>query len=166
MTTTTSNHRAVTARQFDDALSLRLLERLMEGDLGVGDLARELQVTLRDLGQWMIDASNAEIVAGLLRLAEARAAMLVSRYRALAAAVLAQIIHHEQAQSQSSDLLRKACVDMLRVEIAAADPARTERHTERARRRGTGVGDEIEHGPHAPSEEAILRALQRIGERP
>ncbi len=135
----------------------RLLEGLCAGDLDLRGLSAALAVPLVDLARWVTAASNAALLEGLLRLADARAAMAVCRYRTAAAAVLINIAAQKDDDDRHGDLSRKACVDLLSLELpggtrdrlAAADNSRA----------ATSSGAPA---PPAATAEAILRAFDRL----
>ena len=133
----------------NDLDALGLLEKVYEGRLSLEELAEETGLSLSDLARWAAAPGNVRLLDGLVRLADVRAQMMISRYRTNAAAQLVQIA----TGGEPNDLARKACVDLLRTELRLA---REERRTAT----GTASGDD--EPPAAPSEEAILAALERI----
>jgi hypothetical protein len=144
-----------------DAQSLRLLEELCEGDLGSRDLAAVLGMTLADLARWVTLSDNAVLLDGLLRLADARTAMVIARYRANAAAVLINIATQHEREDRPDDLARKACVDLLNVETRRASG----REPTAARGSPDAARTSSSSPPAAASEEAILRALETLAEQ-
>lgn len=90
-----------------------LIKRMFDADCSPADLAAELGLTLADLAQWASDPRNLAALESLARLADIRAQMVVSRYRAHAAGQLIQI----GTSSTQSDLARKACVDLLNADL-------------------------------------------------
>jgi hypothetical protein len=144
-----------------DVRSLRLLEELCEGELGPRDLAAALGLTLADLARWVMLPDNAVLLDGLLRLADARTAMVIARYRANAAAVLINIATQHERDDRPDDLARKACVDLLNVETRRASG----RETPAARGNVNATATQSSSPPTAASEEAILRALETLAEQ-
>ena len=97
-----------------------LIKRMVEADCTPAELAEELGISLSELAAWAADGRNLGAVEQLARLADIRAQMVVSNYRATAAAQLIRIA----ASSTESDLARKACVDLLDADLNAFDPER------------------------------------------
>lgn len=124
-----------------------IIMHLAEGDLAPPELADRLGVSLRDLAQWASEPENVRLLSGIAYIADVRAQLLLARYRANAAARLIAIATDQDA----GELSRKACVDLLKTNLEVFAP--------RA---------EIENAPPPPpppSEEAILEALERLGEK-
>lgn len=103
----------------------RLVNRLMQANTPVTDLAQELGLTLPQLAAWAGDPRNLVLLQRLAQLAEIQAHMVLSRYRANAAMRLIQIA----TDKEPTDLSRKACVDFLSAEVPAFS------------REGEGAGD-------------------------
>lgn len=92
-----------------------LIQRIVDGNRTPAELAEELGLSLADLATWASNARNLSCLEHLARLADIRAQMVVSNYRATAAAQLIRIA----ASSTESDLARKACVDLLAADLSA-----------------------------------------------
>ena len=125
-------------------LSEQLLEQLVQGKLSPAQLAEQLDLSLTDLAKWASDPKHARVLESLARLADVRAQMLVSEYRASAAIRLIEIA----TDSEGGEVSRKACVDLLRADLGVFQREQT-------------IEDQA---PSQPSEEAILNALQKLGE--
>ena len=133
-------------RRSSIALTEQLLEQLVQGELAPAQLAKQLDLTLTELAKWASQSKNANILENLARLADVRTQMLVSEYRATAAIRLIEIA----TDSEGGEISRKACVDLLRADLDAFKQTPTQPNADQ---------------PTAqPSEEAILNALQKLGE--
>lgn len=130
----------------DQQLAAQLLERILEANLTPSQLATQLNITLADLSQWVLDSENLRVIEGLARLADIQAQMILSRYRVTAAAHLIAVA----AAPEPSEISRKACVDLLTTDLnvfgAASD---------------RGAENDVAPPP-APSEQAILETLERL----
>ena len=124
----------------------RLIAQFAQADRTVTDIAQELGLDLSQLAAWVGDPATLSTLERLARLADIHAQMVVSRYRANAAAQLIQIA----TAKEPSELSRKACVDLLAVNLNAFDraPADDASRPTTASPRG---------------EAAIRRALEQLG---
>ena len=132
-------------RRNTKALTAFLVEQLLEGTLTPAEIAAQVGMSLAELAAWAVDPANARTLEGLARLADTRAQMLLSGYRAAAAVRLIEIA----TDKEKGELSRKACVDLLRADLGVFSPP------------STGSSDTP---PPAPDERAILDALERLGE--
>ena len=132
-------------RRNTKAMSAFLVEQLLEGSLRPAEIAAQVGMSLAELAAWAVDPANARTLEGLARLADTRAQMLLSGYRAAAAVRLIEIA----TDKEKGELSRKACVDLLRADLGVFSPP------------STGSSDTP---PPAPDERAILDALERLGE--
>src|SRR5262245_44963543 len=94
--------------------SNRLIGSLVQADRSPAQLAQELGLTLRQLAKWAADSDNTSVLRHLAALADIRAQMLLSHCRANVAARLVEIA----MDKQPTELARKACVDVLRANLA------------------------------------------------
>ena len=131
-------------RRSATSLSEQLLEQLVQGKLSPAQLAEQLDLSLTDLAKWASEPKHARVLESLARLADVRAQMLVSEYRASAAIRLIEIA----TDSEGGEVSRKACVDLLRADLGVFEKTQSSK-------------DQL---PTQPSEEAILNALQKLGE--
>lgn len=131
-------------RRSTSALNEQLLEHLVQGNLAPAQLAEQLDLTLTELAKWVSQPKNANILENLARLADVRTQMLVSEYRASAAIRLIEIA----TDSEGGETSRKACVDLLRSDLGVFEKTQS-------------IEDQ---STTQPSEEAILNALQKLGE--
>jgi hypothetical protein len=123
-----------------------LISRMVDADCSPAELAAELGLTLADLAAWASDAHNIRALEILARLADIRAQLVVSKYRANAAAQLIQIA----TASNQSDLSRKACVDLLEADLGAFEFPQSE----------------VSHSDHDTAvvePDDVLATLERIG---
>jgi hypothetical protein len=120
-----------------------LLERIYDAEHSPAELAQQMGVSLADLARWAAEPGNTRFLAALVRLTDVRAQIIISRYRATAAAQLANL----SVNQDEADLARKACVDLLRCNLHAFD-----------------AGDAEPPQPPRPNEESILAALEQLGE--
>lgn len=130
------------SRRITRAVSQRLIEQLAQGERTPAELASDHSVPLHRLAHWATNPANARVLAGLSYLADVRAQMLLSRYRANAAIQLITIATNKDP----SELSRKACVDLLRTDLKVFS-----REVDEA---------EIEE---AVDERTIARALEELG---
>ncbi len=122
-----------------------LVEQLLEGTLRPAEIAAQVDLSLAELAAWAADPANARTLEALAKLADTRAQMLLSGYRAAAAVRLIEIA----TDKEKGELSRKACVDLLRADLGVFGPPSTG---------GSNMP------PSAPDEHAILEALERLGE--
>lgn len=76
------------------------------------------------LAKWIEQPENQQCLLGLCQLADVQTQVLLSRYRMLAAGRLIRLATNEDG-SVKDDVARRACVDLLRVDMkrATVDPA-------------------------------------------
>ncbi len=132
-------------RRNTNAMTEFLVEQLLEGTLRPAEIAAQVGLSLAELAAWAADPANARTLEGLARLADTRAQMLLSGYRAAAAVRLIEIA----TDKEKGELSRKACVDLLRADLGVFGPPST---------RSSNTP------PPAPDEHTILEALERLGE--
>lgn len=136
------------SRRISRDISQRLLERMLQADRPPLELARELGVSPAQLASWSDEPASGWILQRLARLADVRAQMLLSNFRANAAIQLIQIA----AATEPTELSRKACVDLLTANLKVF--SEDDQHAE----------PDHSVGPKAPTEEMILRALEKLGD--
>ena len=121
----------------------QLLSRVYEAEEDPRAMADSLGLSLRELAAWADRPGNAAVLGGLRRLGDTQTQLILSRYRRTAAAKLLALANQED----DAELARKACVDLLKLELIPADAAPRE-------------GDE----PDEPIDEAsVIGALEAIG---
>lgn len=129
------------------ALQERVIEAIAEGKLTAAELAHELELSLSELAMIVAEPEQARVLESLARLADLRAQMLLSHYRANAAVQLIGIA----SAPEPTELSRKACVDLLHANLKVF----VEDHS---------------HSPHAQAEnttavntQKVLEALESLG---
>lgn len=128
------------------ALTEELFEHLVQAKHAPAQLAEKLDLTLSELAKWAAQPKHSLVLESLARLADVRAQMLVSEYRASAAIRLIEIA----TDSEGGEVSRKACVDLLRADLGVFQQTKDQSNEDQS--------------PAQPSEEAILSALQKLGE--
>ncbi|MFG0253194.1 MAG: hypothetical protein ACF8NJ_10005 [Phycisphaerales bacterium JB038] len=91
-----------------------LLRQVLRGEHDLEELCDGQGLTLEQLAGWAEQARTRGTLAALRRLADLRTQLMISRYRAHAAARLIELTGGEE----SLETARKACVDLLRVNVA------------------------------------------------
>ncbi|HWB21225.1 MAG TPA: hypothetical protein VG711_13080 [Phycisphaerales bacterium] len=100
-------------RRNSKALSDLLVDKIVEADASPGELARQLSLPLAELASWASQERTVALMRGLVHLADMRAQMLLSKYRANAAVQLITIASAKDA----TELSRRACVDLLKINL-------------------------------------------------
>lgn len=142
MTSTNANGK----RRTEAAISREVLKNLINAKLAPAKIAKKLGISLYKLASVTSQPRHVFVLENLARLADVRAQMLVSEYRASAAVRLIEIA----TDSEGGETSRKACVDLLRADLGVFEKA------------PTSPQEEKKNAP--PSEQAILDALQKLGE--
>jgi hypothetical protein len=103
-----------------------LLSRVVYEQLDIGDLCDTMHLSLPELATWAGERATLESLQSLRVLADLRTQLIVSRYRAHAAARLIELT----GNAATEETMRKACVDLLKVaitpwrdEVAETEPA-------------------------------------------
>lgn len=117
---------------------------MAEGELPPRELAEHVGLSLSELAEWANDPASVRMLSSIAFLADVRAQMVVARYRANAAAQLIAIA----TSKEPSELSRKACVDLLNMNLNVFLPPDAK----------------AKESPAPPSEKAILDALEKLGE--
>lgn len=101
-----------------------LIRDIFNAEHDVVALAQAHGLSPDDLAQWAQIAENRQCLTGLCALADIQTQLLLSRYRLLAASRLIRLATQDDAAA-SADVARKACVDLLRLDLkrAEAQPA-------------------------------------------
>ena len=94
-----------------------LIEDLIAAQHDLLSLAREHGLDFQALSAWANDPANAACLRGLCLLADMQAQLLVSRYRVHAASRLIRLTGDESPD----DLARRACVDLLKLDLKGSD---------------------------------------------
>ncbi|HEB61120.1 MAG TPA: hypothetical protein ENJ06_04775 [Phycisphaeraceae bacterium] len=99
--------------------NLELLSSIVKGRFGLEELCVEHRMNLEQLARWALQPSTARTLEGLRRLADIRTQMVISRYRAHAAARLIELT----ADGDMPETARKSCVDLLTTNVARDEEA-------------------------------------------
>ncbi len=108
-----------TITRWSGELTERLMQAVYDGRLELRELAQAERLSLSALAEWANEPATRRALDGLCRLNDARSAMLVSRYRPIAAGKLLELA----GEGAGGEVARKACVDLLKVSLIAAEPA-------------------------------------------
>ncbi len=96
---------------------------LLAAQHDIAALAQRHRVDEIDLAHFALKPVNHRRLIGLCVLADVQTQLVLSRYRAMAATRLIQIATNEQSDP---DLARKACVDLLRLDMKRAEAPQAE----------------------------------------
>ena len=132
------------ANKLSDVKRRRIVQMVYDGGADAEQLAKSMKVSLERLAEWALDDRMQSTLRGLRTLADMQTQMILSRYRLTAAARLVKMA----GQEEGSELSRKACVDLLRMNLLDDCPA---------------ADDDLP--PMTPvSEQKVLEALRKLGE--
>ena len=104
-----------TKRKRDQELTADVLK----GELDLQALAKKHAMSLRELATWVMSDDVFRSLTALCVLADFQTQFILSQHRVTAAAAL---IHMASGDGTDVDLQRKACVDVLRVNMPRVDP--------------------------------------------
>jgi hypothetical protein len=135
-------------RTISRTMSERLVTLLAEGNHSATDLARENDVSLLAIARWAAQPQHVELLAGLVRLSNVRAQIVLTQYRTSAAAKLIEHAMH----GETAETSRKACVDLLKIDLPIF-------------RDETASSTVQSDQSNAPSNAAIRRAFRELAER-
>lgn len=126
-----------------------LIHDLIHADFDLTAIQSHYGLTPDGLSQWVKEEANYRCLAGLCTLADIQTQILLSRYRLVAAGKLYELATREHDDSKSAqDIARRACVDLLKLELRRADIDRN--HTDPGRdqpaRDGLQTLHELLHG--------------------
>jgi hypothetical protein len=127
----------------------QIIERIVAAKRSPAEIASELEIDLHEIASLARHAPTMQTLEGVARLEDVRTQMLLSRYRANVAMHLLAIASAEEP----TELARKACVDLLKTDLNVF-----------AHQDDKAASSRKGPPPPAPSEKAILAALERIGE--
>lgn len=131
--------------------SKQVIAKLVQADCTPAELAADLGLNLVQFSRLCARPDILKALAALAHLADVRAQMLLSNFRANAAIQLIQIA----SAREQTELSRKACVDLLTTNLNVFVPHNA----------GVVALQRAQAGPPtAPTERAILRALEKLGE--
>ncbi len=148
--------------------SKRLIRDLVAAEHDLIELGQLHRLTPDDLARWIADPTNQQTLAGLCRLADLQTQILLSRYRLLAASRLIRLATGDEGDGEEksggssggscgrgSDVARRACVDLLKLDLKRADLTGAS-----VPRASTRDGDESPLGvdpmdPHGPDVQSL-----------
>lgn len=113
------------ARRISAKRRQALVRDIFNAEHDVVALAQAHGLSPDELARWANSAENRQCLTGLCALADTQTQLLLSRYRLLAASRLIRLATQEDA-SASADVARKACVDLLRLDLKRAESEPTE----------------------------------------
>ena len=99
-----------------------LINDLINADFDLTELHSKYALSPDSLSLWVQDEKNHRCLAGLCVLADMQTQLLLSRYRLIAAGRLIDLATNQSDDSKTSlDNARRACVDLLKLEMKRAD---------------------------------------------
>ncbi len=99
-----------------------LIRDLIHAELDLTTLHSEYGLSPDSLSQWVQDETNHRCLTGLCVLADIQTQLLLSRYRLIAAGRLIDMATNPPQDNKSGlDTSRRACVDLLKLELPRAD---------------------------------------------
>lgn len=99
-----------------------LINDLINADFDLTSLHSKYALSPDSLSQWVQDEANHRCLAGLCVLADLQTQLLLSRYRLIAAGRLIDLATNRSEDSKAGlDNARRACVDLLKLEMKRAD---------------------------------------------
>ena len=114
----------------------KLIESIIAARHDMLELANQHKLRPEDLAVWISDPANQRVLSGLCLLADLQTQILLSRYRLLAASRLIKLATMDAESKESGEVSRRACIDLLRLELKRADL-------------DTGESEEAEQGPES-----------------
>ena len=99
-----------------------LIHDLIHADFDLTTVQSKYGLTPDGLSQWVKEETNYRCLTGLCTLADIQTQILLSRYRLIAAGKLYELATKEHDDTKSAqDIARRACVDLLKLELRRAD---------------------------------------------
>ena len=98
-----------------------LIESIIAARHDMLELASQHRLRPQDLAVWISDPANQRVLSGLCLLADLQTQILLSRYRLLAASRLIKLATMDAETKESGEVSRRACIDLLRLELKRAD---------------------------------------------
>jgi hypothetical protein len=126
----------------NEQITQLVIAGLIEGRRSPSDLASELGIDLATLARHVGQPTVRRSLAQFAWLSEVRAQLLISSYRAMAAARLATLA----SSDEPGELARRSCVDLLKLDLSIVD------------------ANAMKHAVDGPSVEEIRRTLESLGE--
>lgn len=140
------------ARRISAKRRAALIHDLINADFDLTELHERYRLSPDQLSQWIMEESNRNCLAGLCVLADIQTQLLLSRYRLVATGRLVELATVVSEEGRGGlDTSRRACVDLLKLDLKRADI-------------NTAVGN-LELA-EAPDETASLRRLLYAPDEP
>lgn len=99
-----------------------LIHDLIHADFDITAIQSKYGLTPDSLSQWVKQDDNYRCLTGLCILADIQTQILLSRYRLIAAGKLYELVTREHDNTKAEqDITRRACVDLLKLELRRAD---------------------------------------------
>jgi len=98
----------------------RLIQDIMTSKHDLVALGETHHLSPDDLANWIADPENHRALSGLCVLADLQTQILLSRYRLLAAGQLIELATGD-GKKEASDVSRRACVDLLKLDLKRAN---------------------------------------------
>jgi len=99
-----------------------LINDLINADFDLTALHSKYALSPDSLSQWIQQENNHRCLAGLCSLADLQTQLLLSRYRLIAAGRLIDLATNQPEDGKTGlDTSRRACVDLLKLELKRAD---------------------------------------------
>ncbi len=102
--------------------SRQLLHDVVMSQMDIEALAKKYHLSLTNLADWLENGAHGRTVINLCRLADLQTQLLLSRFRGSAALRLISMARGDDGAETSyePELSRKACIDLLRLELKRA----------------------------------------------
>lgn len=100
----------------DPQLRERLIRDIAVADQDMMALGVKYGLNADEIAEWVNDPQTQRALTGLCVLADFQTQLLLSRYRYLAAGRLIQLATDQEAEG-ASDMARRACVDLLKLDV-------------------------------------------------
>lgn len=99
-----------------------LIHDLIHADFDMTTIQSKYGLTPDSLSQWVKQDDNYRCLTGLCILADIQTQILLSRYRLIAAGKLYELVTRDHDNTKAEqDITRRACVDLLKLELRRAD---------------------------------------------
>jgi hypothetical protein len=147
---------AAEAGSVGEASSAELLRKVYEAREDPRELAESMGLSLAELAAWAGAPGTVAALKGLRALADMQTQLILSRYRLTAAAKLLALADQED----SGELARKACVDLLKLDLM---PEASAGAASSASGAGSGASAEAGGGSQPADERRLLAALEALG---
>ncbi len=110
-------------KQSSKEKSRRLIQEVISAQHDPVSLGESLGMSPEELAGWVEEQEHQRVLNGLCLLADYQTRLLLCRYRRLAAGRLVRLATEESSDEKSRDVARRACVDLLKMDLKPAEPA-------------------------------------------